>query len=170
VTLTHIAEEAYERLYRFALSLSKCPSDASDLVQQTYWKWAKHRDQIRSPGKARSWLFTTLYREFLKDLRRQDRVRYLEDRVQEGEIPDIGREAGSGLDGEMAMRALQQVPDPYRASLTLFYVEDMSYVDISNTLEIPPGTVMSRIYRGKQLLKKMFEQDEAREQGGVHAN
>lgn len=158
LSLDPIAEEAYNGLYHFALSLSKSPTDASDLVHQTYWKWMKHRDRIRTPGKSRSWLFTTLYREFLRDLKRQDRVGYLEEQHLEEELMSPPLEAGSGLDGERAMQALQMVPDPYRASLALFYVDDFSYVEIAETLGIPPGTVMSRIYRGKQLLKKVFEQ------------
>ncbi len=163
---THTAEDAYEQLYRFALSLSKCSSAASDLVQQTYWKWLKYRGRIRNPAKTRSWLFTTLYREFLKEVRRGNRLRFLEDGEPERDIPSTQWDAGRSLDGEMAMQALQQVPDPYRASLSLFYVEDLSYMEIADVLDIAPGTVMSRIHRGKQFLKKAF--DERDELGSPH--
>ncbi|NQU39502.1 MAG: RNA polymerase sigma factor [Lentisphaerae bacterium] len=156
-----IAEEAYEGLYRFAMSLSKCPSSAADLVQQTYLKWVKHRDRIRNPSKAKSWMFTTLYREFLGEMKRRDRVKYLEDREHDPEPQAEPIEAGRMLDGEMAMQALQRVSAPYRATLTLFYVEDLTYSEIAEVLAIPAGTVMSRIHRGRQLLKTEFARHSA---------
>lgn len=158
MTLACITEEAYEGLYRFAISLSKSPSDAADLVQQTYWKWIKQRDQIKDPSKSKSWLFTTLHREFLKEIRRKGRLSHLEDCKTPETLPAVQVDPGGGLDGELAMQALQQVPDPYRAALTLFYVEDFTYGEIATLLGIPPGTVMSRIHRGKGLLRKIFSQ------------
>ena len=60
-------------LYRFALSLSRRESDAADLTQQTFLLWAKKGHQLRDPGKVKTWLFTSLYREFLGRKRQQDR-------------------------------------------------------------------------------------------------
>ena len=58
------------------------------------------------------------------------------------------------------MTALQHVPDPYRAALTLFYVQNFSYLEIAAILEVSPGPVMSRIYRGKEALKSMISESE----------
>ena len=151
------AEAHYEALYRFALSLSKSESDAGDLVQQTFLQWMKNRSKILDQGKLKSWLFTTLYREFLRSLKRKERMNYVEDTALERDLPPVLEDAGRTLDGQNAMIALQQVPDPFRAALTLFYVQDFSYAEIAEVLAISPGTVMSRIYRGKQILKETFK-------------
>ena len=60
-------------LYRFALSLSRQESDAADLTQQTFLLWASKGHQLRDPSKVKTWLFTSLYREFLGRKRQQDR-------------------------------------------------------------------------------------------------
>ncbi|MDF7823260.1 RNA polymerase sigma factor [Pontiellaceae bacterium B12227] len=150
------AEAHYQSLYRFALSLARHPYDAEDLVHQTYLKWMKNRDKIRDKAKTKSWLFTTLHREFLHGQKSKARQTLVEadqlDRVAEKPGPD----AGNKLDAEYAMNLMQQVPEPYRASLSLFYVQDFSYREIAEVLEIAPGTVMSRIYRGKQILKDLM--------------
>ncbi|MEM7394319.1 MAG: RNA polymerase sigma factor [Verrucomicrobiota bacterium] len=151
------AEHHYDGLYRFALSLTKCEADAADIVQQTYLRWVKHQNQIRDMAKMKSWLFTTLYREFIRGLKKQSRLMYLEDEELEREMPATTQETGRAMDGKMAMEALQQVPPPFRAPLSLFYVQDFSYLEIAEVLNISKGTVMSRIYRGKQILKKLVE-------------
>src|SRR5260370_15889803 len=60
-----LVDAHYAALYRFALSLAKNEMDAADLTQQTFYIWAEKGRDLRDPGKAKSWLFTTLYREFL---------------------------------------------------------------------------------------------------------
>ena len=107
------AEVYYEGLYRFAFSLSKCASDASDaadLVQQTFLAWMKHRDGINDLSKVKSWLFTTLYREFLRGLRKQQRMKYLEDEEIENASPDLTEHAGRKLDGAWPWRLCREFP------------------------------------------------------------
>jgi len=60
-----LVDAHYQPLYRFAYSLAKNPDKAADLVQQTYCIWAQKGDQLKDRSKAKTWLFTTLYREFL---------------------------------------------------------------------------------------------------------
>lgn len=146
----------YQSLYRFALSLSKQPHDAEDLVHQTYLQWMKHRDAIRNQDKIKSWLFTTLHREFLHGLKNKARQTPIENEQLDHVAGRPAPDAGKKLDGERAMALLQQVPEPYRASLSLFYIQEFSYREIADVLEIAPGTVMSRIYRGKQILKELM--------------
>ena len=69
-----LVDEQYSPLFRFALTLAKSETDASDLTQQTFFIWASKSDQLRDASKAKSWLFTTLYREFLN--RRRHEVRF----------------------------------------------------------------------------------------------
>src|SRR5438034_10398635 len=66
-----LVDQQYALLYRFALSLSKSEADAADLTQQTFFLWASKGDQLRDRSKAKSWLFTTLYREFLSGRRHE---------------------------------------------------------------------------------------------------
>lgn len=150
------AEIHYQSLYRFAVSLSKHAADAEDLVHQTYLKWLKNRDTIKDTDRTESWLFTTLYREFLHGRKvgaRQTPV----DADQLDNMPQTcAPNPGDKLDAEYAMSLMKKVPEPYGAPLSLFYVKDFSYREIAEVLEIAPGTVMSRIFRGKQILKELM--------------
>ena len=76
---TQLVDAHYTPLYRFALSLTRNTSDACDLTQQTFFIWARKGEQLRDAAKAKSWLFTTLYREFLRGRRRGDHLTALED-------------------------------------------------------------------------------------------
>jgi RNA polymerase sigma-70 factor (ECF subfamily) len=158
---TQLVDAHYTALYRFALSLAKNSADAGDLVQQTFFIWATKGHGLREMAKAKSWLFTTLYREFLRGRRRDSRATSIED-LPPGEADiaaeDIDRVAR--MDAAMVMVALQSVDELFRAPLTLFYLEDLSYHEIAETLEVPMGTVMSRLSRGKAQLRAALEQEE----------
>ena len=159
---TQLVDAHYAALYRFALSLARNTADAGDLVQQTFFIWATKGHGLREAAKAKSWLFTTLYREFLRGRRRDSRATALED-LPDGEAEiaaeDVDRVAR--LDGAAVMAALQAVDDVFRAPLTLFYLEDLSYQEIAATLEVPIGTVMSRLSRGKAQLRAVLAREEA---------
>ena len=73
-----IVASYYRPLYQFAYSLTQAESDACDLTQQTFYVWAKKGHALREAAKAKSWLFTTLYREFLRGRRRGERMTALE--------------------------------------------------------------------------------------------
>ena len=153
-----LVDAHYAPLYRFALSLSRNGSDAGDLVQQTFFIWATKGHGLRELSKAKSWLFTTLYREFLRGRRRDSRSSSLEDLPPGDREPlaeDVDRVAR--IDSAAVMSALQTVDEAFRAPLTLFYLEDMSYQEIADTLDVPIGTVMSRLSRGKAQLRTAFE-------------
>src|SRR5271154_570102 len=75
----------YEPLYRFALSLAHSEADAGDLVQQTFYRWAAKGAQLRDKSKAKSWLFTTLHREFLGQRRHEDKFPKVEISNLDGE-------------------------------------------------------------------------------------
>lgn len=145
----------YEALYRFALSLARSEADAYDLVQQTFYRWATKGDQLRNSSKAKSWLFTTLHREFLGHRRHEDKFPKVDIAVvAEGDLPAPGVSPANQLDGAAVMAALQRLEGTYRAPLALFYLEDNSYREIAEILNVPIGTVMSRIARGKALLRE----------------
>jgi len=153
-----LVEVFYMPLYRFALSLSREPCDAADLTQQTFLLWASKGHQLREDSKVKSWLFTTLYREFLRGERK--RFQQLES-GSETELSDVQSlpMAANQLDGDAVVRALLDLEEIYRAPLSLFYLQEHSYKEIAETLDIPVGTVMSRISRGKAQLRKQLTDD-----------
>jgi len=148
-----LVREYYKPLYRFGLSLARNESDASDLVQQTFLIWAKKGDTLRDPTRVKSWLFTTLYREYLRVRRRIAPFVSQEPEALEADLPSVAPEAFTAFDANQAVDSLQAVDEIYRAPLTLYYLEHQSYKEIADTLEIPMGTVMSRLSRGKVQLK-----------------
>ncbi len=148
-----LVDRQYVPLFRFALSLSKSEADAADLTQQTFFLWAAKGDQLRDRSKAKAWLFTTLYHEFLG--RRRHEVRF-----PKVELNDVREEEMSissnvnAFDSAIVLQALREVEEPFRAPLTLFYLEQFSYREIADVLDVPIGTVMSRLSRGKALLRQ----------------
>ena len=159
---TQLVDAHYAPLYRFALSLARNAPDAGDLVQQTFFIWATKGHGVRELSKAKSWLFTTLYREFLRGRRRDSRSSSLED-LPPGENEPLAEdtERVSRIDSAAVMSALQTVDELFRAPLALFYIEDMSYQEIAGALDVPIGTVMSRLSRGKSQLRAAFARAES---------
>jgi RNA polymerase sigma-70 factor (ECF subfamily) len=149
-----LVEDFYMPLYRFALSLSRRESDAADLTQQTFFLWASKGHQLRDPTKVKTWLFTSLYREFLGRKRRQDHFVDSETNAEAIDAQMVPASVVNQLDSDTAHRALLALEEIYRAPLTLFYLRQHSYKEIAETLEIPIGTVMSRISRGKEQLRR----------------
>jgi len=149
-----LVEDYYMPLYRFAFSLSRQESDAADLTQQTFFLWASKGHQLRDPSKVKTWLFTSLYREFLGRKRHQDRFVESETTTEVIAAQTVAPTMVEQLDSEIVQRALMDLEEIYRAPLTLFYLQTLSYKEIAETLSIPIGTVMSRISRGKGHLRK----------------
>ncbi|MEO6006340.1 MAG: RNA polymerase sigma factor, partial [Opitutus sp.] len=125
---TQLVDAHYLPLYRFALSLAKNSADAGDLVQQTFFIWATKGHGLREMTKAKSWLFTTLYREFLRGRRRDARATSIEDLTPaEADVAAEEVDRVARMDAASVVVALQSVDDVFRAPLTLFYLEDLSY-------------------------------------------
>ena len=143
-------------LYRFALSLSRRESDAMDLTQQTFYLWALKGHQLREASKVKTWLFTTLYREFLSKRRRDDRFVETDDEELMAEPAHIDSTVVNELDASAVQKALHQLDEKFRAPLALFYLEQHSYREIAEILSLPIGTVMSRISRGKAELRRQL--------------
>jgi len=146
----------YEPLYRFAISLTRSEADACDLVQQTFYMWATKGHQLRDVSKVKSWLFTTQYRAFLESRRTVTRFPHSELTEADPDLPVILPEAARRLDALQAVEALGQMDAIYRAPVSLFYLEDCSYQEIADILEVPMGTVKSRMARGLAQLKLIF--------------
>lgn len=145
-------------LYRFALGLTGSVHHAADLTQQTFLLWATKGHQLRDGTKARAWLFTTLHREFLRMRRQEARHPHTDLDAAEPEIPPVEPEVWSRLDGRIVLEALHSLEEPFRAPLLLFYLEELPYNEIAEALEVPIGTVMSRLSRGKSLLRQRLQE------------
>lgn len=149
-----LVQEHYQGLYRFALSLAQREADAADLTQQTFLRWATRGFQLRDRSKAKTWLFTTLYREFLTSNRRTIRFPHIELSDAEPELPPVQERTMEEMDGHSALDALNELDETYRAPLMLFYLQQHSYQEIADILSVPIGTVMSRLSRGKAQLRQ----------------
>ena len=138
----------YKALYHFAYSLTQSEQDACDLTQQTFYTWAAKGHQLRDASKVKTWLFSTLHHEFLNSRRRQKNFPHFELSVLEHELPSISPEMVNRLDSGEVIAALSRIDPVYQAPVALFYLEDYSYKDIAAVLNVPIGTVKSRISRG----------------------
>jgi RNA polymerase sigma factor (sigma-70 family) len=155
--LEAIVSEHYEPLYRFALSLTRAEPDACDLTQQTFYTWAAKGHQLRDQTKVKTWLFTTLYRTFLVAKRRQYNFPHdgLDGETTEN-LPADSPAPGMQTDVCQVLPALAKVDEVYRAAVALYYLDDCSYKEIAAILEVPVGTVKSRIARGIGQLREIL--------------
>jgi RNA polymerase sigma-70 factor (ECF subfamily) len=147
-------------LYRAALRLTGNAAEAEDLTQDTCLRAFERLDQLRSPGAARVWAFTILRLIFLRRIERQSRTAGVDvidwPLLEAGEVLQDTYEALRPIQdtplGEVR-EALGRLPLPYREPLVLAHVGGFSYKEISEILAIPLGTVMSRLFRARRLLR-----------------
>ncbi len=156
-----LVDQFYGPLYRFAMSLTRVEADAADLVQETYLTWATKGHQLQNPSKVKSWLFTALHRSFLQSQRHLVRFPHLEISEAEADLPPVEPELVNHLDAQAVLELLAQVDPQYQAAVALFYLEDYSYNEIARILEVPLGTVKSRIARGLAQLKELVRRSAA---------
>jgi RNA polymerase sigma-70 factor (ECF subfamily) len=163
----------YRDLYRFALSMTRSEADASDLTQQTFYIWAIKGHQLRDAANVKSWLFTTLHREFLQMLRRQSYFTDTDWTEAAEQSHPVSPELVNRIDARTMLRFLTQIDESFRAPLVLFFLQQLSYKQIAEALKIPLGTVQSRIARAKahlyQLLTHAVRKHPARRTAGAHA-
>jgi len=150
----------YEPLYQFAFGLTRSEADACDLAQQTFYVWATKGHQLRDQAKVKTWLFTTLHRAFLESRRRQTRFPHYELDEVPLDLPTLSPASINELDSEQVLRALSQIDEIYQAPVTLFYLEDCAYKEIAEILNIPMGTVKSRLARGIAQLQTILTRGE----------
>jgi RNA polymerase sigma-70 factor (ECF subfamily) len=149
----------YEPLYRFAFSLAHDEADACDLVQQSFYIWAAKGHQLRDASKVKTWLFTTLHREFLASRRRNTRFPHVDLDAAEDDLPLAAPLPPNRLDGSVVIDTLTQMDETYRAPIVLFYLQDCSYNQIAEILDVPLGTVKSRLSRGLAQLQQLLARD-----------
>ena len=158
-----LVSQYYPGLYQFAFSLTRVEADACDLTQQTFYLWAAKGHQLKDASKVKTWLFTTLHREFLQKRRRLNRFPHYELSEVDYELPNIVPETVNRLDWSAVIQSLAELDEAFQAPLALFYLEDYSYKEIAEILGIPLGTVKSRISRGIAQLQQLFNKAAPRE-------
>lgn len=152
-----IVDAHYQGLFRFAVSMCKSDATAQDLVQQTFLQWARKGHTLRDSSKVKTWLFTTIYREWLGMARKEKKHPEVEFEPDlHGSTQDEDEGENPRVDSATLQTALDQLDPNYRAPLVLFYLKELSYRDIAETLGIPIGTVMSRLSRAKDHLRSIL--------------
>lgn len=146
----------YGMLYQFAFSLTRDEASACDLAQQTFCIWAAKGHQLRDKTKVKTWLFTTLHREFLGTRRRESRFPHIELDYAAAELPNVTPPSVNRLDSAQVLKALARLDDIYQAPVALFYLQDYSYNEIAEVLDVPLGTVKSRLTRGLARLHQLL--------------
>jgi RNA polymerase sigma-70 factor (ECF subfamily) len=147
-----LVDEHYVALYRYAYRLAGRAVDAEDLTQEAFCKAQLHLGQLRDPGRARSWLFCILRNVYLHKLRaaKNQPCVSLTDLNDLPERPPVSLPL---VEPERLQEALNELPEGFRTPLILYYFEDFSYRDIAEQMELPLGTVMSRLARAKAHLR-----------------
>jgi RNA polymerase sigma-70 factor (ECF subfamily) len=151
-TVQRLVEEHYASLYRYAYRLSGSGTDAEDLTQDTFCKAQQNLSQLRDPSRARAWLFRILRNGYLHKVRAQKQ----HPSVPLDDVLDVAEplpESLPNIDPEQLQHALNELPEVYRTPIILYYFEDFGYRDIADQMDLPIGTVMSRLARAKAHLR-----------------
>lgn len=145
-------------LYRYAFRLCGNRADAEDLTQQTFLLAHAKLHQLRDDASARSWLCTILRNCYLKSFRRWQPLPETDLGSDLGQLPQTDHE--DEIDRERLQAGLDELPAEFKVVLLMFYFEDCSYREIAEQLQLPLGTVMSRLSRAKQHLRNRLLEPE----------
>ena len=152
-TAEELVRQHHEALYRYAYRLTGATADAEDLTQHTFLVAQQKLHQLRDPGSVRSWLFAVLRNGYLKGRRKLQPQAVvdleLDINLVAEQIPDDDQ-----IDRELLQTAIDELPPEFKVVMVMFYFEDRAYTEIAEELEIPLGTVMSRLWRGKSHLRR----------------
>lgn len=153
-----------DALYNFGLRLTSDPNDAEDLVQDTIVKAYRFFDSYEKGTNAKAWLFRILKNSYINNYRKKskkpqevdyDEVAsfYESIRAERTETSDMEDKMFRELIDDDISNALDEIPEDFRTVVLLCDVEDFTYEEIANMLDVPIGTIRSRLHRGRNLLK-----------------
>jgi len=161
--IVRLVADHHQAVYAYAFRLSGSAQDAEDLCQQVFLVAQQKLGQLRKTSSARSWLFTILRNTFLKSQQRPRPQPAANLRLNIDTIP-AEPPPEEEIDREALQRALGQLPPGFRLVLVMYYYEGLAYREIAEKLELPIGTVMSRLARAKgHLRSKLIEPSRTRE-------
>ncbi|MCB0642287.1 MAG: sigma-70 family RNA polymerase sigma factor [Phaeodactylibacter sp.] len=156
-----------DALFNFALHLTHNEEDANDLVQDTYLKAYRFIDKYHQGTNAKAWLFKILKNAFINNYRRKSKqptqvdyeeiVTYHdEDDTQLTSYLDLREEMFQGMMGDEVTNAINALPVDFRTVILLCDIEGFTYEEISKIVDIPIGTVRSRLHRARNMLKEQL--------------
>ncbi len=163
-----------DAMYNFALRLTSDPNDAKDLVQDTIVKAYRFFNSYEKGTNAKAWLFRILKNSYINNYRKKSKqpsqVDYDEVssfyetiRADRTDTSDLENRMFRELIDDDISNALEQLPEDFRTVVLLCDVEGFTYEEIANMLDVPIGTIRSRLHRGRNLLKvELIEYAEAR--------
>jgi RNA polymerase sigma factor (sigma-70 family) len=151
-----LIEPLIPALRRYAYALRRDHAAADDLVQDTLERALLHWSQRRSDGDLRAWLFTIL-RNLHVGSHRQAQRRGTAVEIEEADLPDTAAGPETILETRDMLAALDQLPEEQKSLLLLVGVEDFSYEEAARILDVPVGTVMSRLSRARKKLRSIVE-------------
>jgi len=158
--MAELIEPLIPALRRYARSLMRDPTAADDLVQDTLERSVSRWHQRRADGDARTWMFTILHNLAINRMRQTTRRgRHLA--IEDAEESAMGRPSTQedGLRQTDIMAAVDRLPEDQRSVLLLISVEDLTYAEAARVLDVPIGTVMSRLARARARLARMMEEE-----------
>ena len=146
----------YSQVFYFALSLTKHEAEACDLTQEAYRRLASKGRKVQDASRLKPWLLTTCYREFLRQHRHRLRFPHVEVGLVEHALPVVTPDHVNRIDAATLRKSFHEINELYRFPVMLFYLQDHSYKEIAALLQVPIGTVMSRLARGKEQLRQLL--------------
>jgi RNA polymerase sigma-70 factor (ECF subfamily) len=168
-TFEDLAMPLFDQLYNFARWLTHDTMEAEDLVQETYTKALRGFSSFQAGTNFRAWMYRILRNSFLSSRTGLKTMVALDGEVDEVVLPAENTTPESILieqgDREVVQQAMAELAVPFREILLLCEVEEMSYQEIAETLAIPTGTVMSRLFRARKALRNIIGK---KNQGGRH--
>ena len=151
-SVQQLVEAHYEALYRYAYRLTGSAADAEDLTQDTFCQAQLKLEQLRDPNRSKAWLFSILRNAYLHRIRAEKHL-HLVSLDSLSEFAEPLHEPLPEIEPERLQQALDELPEVFRTPVILFYFEEFSYRDIAEQMELPMGTVMSRLARAKAHLR-----------------
>ena len=151
-SVERLVEEHYEGLFRYAYRLTGSAADAEDLTQETFCKAQVNLGQLRDPTRSKPWLFSILRNAYLHRARAA-RARPHVSLDGAGDVAEPLPEPLPEIDPGRLQQVLNELPEVYRTPIILFYFEEFSYRDVAEQMDLPIGTVMSRLARAKAYLR-----------------
>jgi RNA polymerase sigma-70 factor (ECF subfamily) len=159
-----------DQIYAGALRMTRNPADAQDLVQETYAKAYRAFSQFQEGTNLKAWLYRILTNTYINIYRKEQRgpavdpTEQIEDwqmaraeRHTSGGLVSAEMQALENLPNPVISEAFSQVPDDFRTAVYLADVEGFSYKEIAEIMDVPVGTVMSRLHRGRKALRELLE-------------
>ncbi|HSR51332.1 MAG TPA: sigma-70 family RNA polymerase sigma factor [Acidobacteriota bacterium] len=145
-----------QALYRAALGLSRNPSLAEDFVQETYQEAWKSFAGYQPGTDCKAWLFRILFRVRGKHLRKQGRFQWVEIEDVSEEYLAVEASETRHLESGEVLQVIRSLPEHYRTVLVLADAEGFTYQEIADILDLPLGTIMSRLNRGRKMFRRKF--------------